>query len=227
MTALGRFYKAHPNGHDPADQGMCPDQFGYLDPPENCNALHGLSEFPELMSCKECWLREIPEENADASNAKTKPDFGENTSGETNNCALSPTETRDALKLAEQRNPKKMCNNCGHHDGFTCLVNKPCYNFEHYIPKENHMFRNATTQCVNCSHSEVCKYRQALATVSLAVTDALSKLEAEDDPNAKGMDLSFVYQPIEVKCKYRYATVETAYRSDDLVGHNAHCQVIG
>ena len=59
---LYKFYKEHPNAKDPVIQGMCPDEFSYLDPPENCNCLHGSSEFPELMSCSDCWHREIPEE---------------------------------------------------------------------------------------------------------------------------------------------------------------------
>ena len=59
---LYKFYKEHPNAKDPVIQGMCPDEFSYLDPPENCNRLHGSSEFPELMSCSDCWHREIPEE---------------------------------------------------------------------------------------------------------------------------------------------------------------------
>ena len=57
---LYKFYKEHPNAKDPVIQGMCPDEFSYLDPPENCNCLHGSSEFPELMSCSDCWHREIP-----------------------------------------------------------------------------------------------------------------------------------------------------------------------
>ena len=59
---LYKFFKEHPNAKDPVIQGMCPDEFSYLDPPENCNCLHGSSEFPELMSCSDCWHREIPEE---------------------------------------------------------------------------------------------------------------------------------------------------------------------
>ena len=59
---LYKFYKEHPKAKDPVIQGMCPDEFSYLDPPENCNCLHGSSEFPELMSCSDCWHREIPEE---------------------------------------------------------------------------------------------------------------------------------------------------------------------
>ena len=59
---LYKFYKEHPNAKDPVIQGMCPDEFSYLDPPENCNCLHGSSEFPEIMSCSDCWHREIPEE---------------------------------------------------------------------------------------------------------------------------------------------------------------------
>ena len=57
---LYKFYKEHPNAKDPVIQGMCPDEFSYLDPPENCNCLHGSSEFPEIMSCSDCWHREIP-----------------------------------------------------------------------------------------------------------------------------------------------------------------------
>ena len=59
---LYKFFKEHPNAKDPVIQGMRPDEFSYLDPPENCNCLHGSSEFPELMSCSDCWHREIPEE---------------------------------------------------------------------------------------------------------------------------------------------------------------------
>ena len=59
-TCLDMYYKAHPDGKDPVAQGMCPDEFEYLDEPRNCNALHGFSEFSELMSCKECWNRKIP-----------------------------------------------------------------------------------------------------------------------------------------------------------------------
>ena len=59
---LYKFFKEHPNAKDPVIQGMCPDEFSYLDPPENCNCLHGSSEFPELMSCSDCWHREIQEE---------------------------------------------------------------------------------------------------------------------------------------------------------------------
>ena len=161
MTALGRFYKAHPNGHDPADQGMCPDQFGYLDPPENCNALHGLSEFPELMSCKECWLREIPEENADTGNAKNKPD----------------------------------------------------------IPKEKNMIKNVAAQCIDCRHNEVCKYKYDLSVANDAANEALAKLTGKNDPDAKGMDLSFIY-PLELKCKHRYAHVSSTLTTRDCTATN-------
>ena len=58
-TCLDLFYRQHPNGHDPINQGMCPDQFDYLEEPKNCNALHGHSEFSVLMSCDECWKREV------------------------------------------------------------------------------------------------------------------------------------------------------------------------
>lgn len=62
---LYKFYKEHPNAKDPVIQGMCPDEFSYLDPPENCNRLHGSSEFPEIMSCSVCWHREIPNKEDD------------------------------------------------------------------------------------------------------------------------------------------------------------------
>ena len=67
---LYKFFKEHPNAKDPVIQGMCPDEFSYLDPPENCNCLHGSSEFPELMSCSDCWHREIPEEEPDEIDRK-------------------------------------------------------------------------------------------------------------------------------------------------------------
>lgn len=80
--------------------------------------------------------------------------------------------------------------------------------------KEKDMGRNATTQCENCSHNQVCKYRPSLAKASIAANEAIDRLTAEDDPNTNGIDLSFIY-PIEVKCKYRYSDVESAITMRD------------
>ena len=90
MTCIQQYYKAHPNACNPNAQGMCPDEFGYLDPPKNCNCLYWPSEFPVLMSCEECWNREIPEE-------KEK--------NEMNNCAAVPNFEAKCAEL-ERENEK-------------------------------------------------------------------------------------------------------------------------
>ena len=69
------------------------------------------------------------------------------------------------------------------------------------------MSKNATTQCESCEHNQVCKHRQILATVSVAVSETIDKLGADDNK----IDTSFIH-PIELKCKYHHEHVVTARR---------------
>ena len=59
MTAREMFMMSHPDLGDTVDETHCPDEFGYLLPPANCNA-NCLDKNTAPMSCKDCWDREVP-----------------------------------------------------------------------------------------------------------------------------------------------------------------------
>lgn len=63
MTCREKFMMTYPKLGNPVDNGCCPEQFDYLAEPINCNARYPDEVRHEMMSCNDCWDREISEEN--------------------------------------------------------------------------------------------------------------------------------------------------------------------